>query len=148
MRDGTWDYEGYDPAQERLRESLCTLGNGYFATRGAAPECAADAVHYPGTYVAGCYSRLTSQVSGREVENEDMVNLPNWLPLRLRTATGTWLTPDTHRLLDHRLRLDLCAGTLERTARYEDEEGLAASPYGSSAWSTWPIPTSPCCVPR
>jgi Trehalose and maltose hydrolases (possible phosphorylases) len=123
MRDGTWDYEGYDPAQERLRESLCTLGNGYFATRGAAPECAADAVHYPGTYVAGCYSRLTSQVSGREVENEDMVNLPNWLPLRLRTATGTWLTPDTHRLLDHRLRLDLCAGTLERTARYEDEEG-------------------------
>ncbi|WRZ94892.1 glycoside hydrolase family 65 protein [Streptomyces sp. NBC_01007] len=123
MRDGTWEYEGYDPAQERLRESLCTLGNGYFATRGAAPECAADTVHYPGTYAAGCYNRLTSQVAGHRVENEDMVNLPNWLPLRVRTATGTWLTPDTHRLLDHRLRLDLVAGTLERTARYEDEEG-------------------------
>ncbi|MER5469043.1 glycosyl hydrolase family 65 protein [Streptomyces sp. NPDC002935] len=123
MRDGTWEYEGYDPAQERLRESLCTLGNGYFATRGAAPECAADSVHYPGTYAAGCYDRLTSEVAGRRVENEDMVNLPNWLPLRLRTATGTWLTPDSHRLLDHRLRLDLRAGTLERTARYEDEDG-------------------------
>lgn len=31
----TWAYEGYDPAGERLREALCTLGNGYFATRGA-----------------------------------------------------------------------------------------------------------------
>ncbi|MGW3662417.1 glycoside hydrolase family 65 protein [Streptomyces sp. NPDC005141] len=123
MRDGTWEYDGYDPAQERLRESLCTLGNGYFATRGAAPECAADSVHYPGTYAAGCYDRLTSDVAGRRVENEDMVNLPNWLPLRLRTDTGTWLTPDSHRLLDHHLRLDLGAGTLERTARYEDEEG-------------------------
>ncbi|MFE1288494.1 glycoside hydrolase family 65 protein [Streptomyces sp. NPDC058751] len=123
MDDLTWEYEGYHPAQERLRESLCTLGNGYFATRGAAPECAADSVHYPGTYAAGCYNRLTSQVAGQQVENEDMVNLPNWLPLRVRTATGSWLTPDSHRLLDHRLRLDLLAGTLERTARYEDEEG-------------------------
>ncbi|MEU9136607.1 glycosyl hydrolase family 65 protein [Streptomyces sp. NPDC048404] len=123
MDDLTWDYEGYHPAQERLRESLCTLGNGYFATRGAAPECSADSVHYPGTYAAGCYNRLTSQVAGHQVENEDMVNLPNWLPLRVRTATGTWLTPDSHRLLDHRLSLDLVAGTLERTVRYEDEEG-------------------------
>ncbi|MFD0532937.1 hypothetical protein ACFQY7_03245 [Actinomadura luteofluorescens] len=31
-------YDGYDPATEGLREALCTLGNGYVATRGAAPE--------------------------------------------------------------------------------------------------------------
>ncbi|MCX5554701.1 glycoside hydrolase family 65 protein [Streptomyces sp. NBC_00038] len=121
--DWTWEYEGYDPAQERLRESLCTLGNGYFATRGAAPECTADSVHYPGTYAAGCYNRLTSDVAGHQVENEDMVNLPNWLPLRFRTGSGTWLSPDTHRLLDHHQRLDLRSGTLERTLRYEDEGG-------------------------
>jgi trehalose/maltose hydrolase-like predicted phosphorylase len=122
-RHWTWEYEGYDPADERLRESLCTLGNGYFATRGAAPECAADAVHYPGTYAAGCYNRLTSDVAGHRVENEDMVNLPNWLPLRVRTGTGTWLTPDTHTVLVHRQSLDLRSGTLERVVRYEDEEG-------------------------
>ncbi|WP_405923040.1 glycoside hydrolase family 65 protein [Streptomyces sp. NBC_00035] len=121
--DWTWEYEGYDPAQERLRESLCTLGNGYFATRGAAPECTADSVHYPGTYAAGCYNRLTSDVAGHQVENEDMVNLPNWLPLRFRTGSGTWLSPDTHKLLDHHQRLDLRSGTLERTLRYEDESG-------------------------
>ena len=37
-RGWAWAYEGYDPEEERLREALCTLGNGYFATRGAAPE--------------------------------------------------------------------------------------------------------------
>lgn len=123
LTDWTWEYEGYDPAQERLRESLCTLGNGYFATRGAAPECAAGTVHYPGTYAAGCYNRLTSEVAGRSIENEDMVNLPNWLPLRFRTGAGEWLAPDTHKLLDHRLSLDLRSGILTRTLRYEDEDG-------------------------
>ena len=34
MNDWTLSYEGYDPSEEGLREALCTLGNGYFATRG------------------------------------------------------------------------------------------------------------------
>ncbi|WP_406510054.1 glycoside hydrolase family 65 protein [Streptomyces sp. NBC_00212] len=123
MTDQVWQYEGYEPAQERVRESLCTLGNGYFATRGAAPECTADAVHYPGTYAAGCYNRLTSTVAGREVENEDLVNLPNWLPLRFRTDGGTWFTPDGTELLSHCQSLDLRAGVLECESRYVDAAG-------------------------
>ncbi|MFG3102110.1 glycoside hydrolase family 65 protein [Streptomyces sp. NPDC048182] len=122
---GTWVYDRYDPAEERLRESLCTLGNGYFATRGALPECAADDVHYPGTYAAGCYNRLTSAVAGRRVENEDMVNLPNWLPLRCRTGDGPWLTPDTAEVLDHRQTVHLETGVLERRTRYGLGDGLA-----------------------
>ena len=50
-------YEGFDPKSESLREALCTLGNGYFATRDAAPESKAGEVHYPGTYLAGGYNR-------------------------------------------------------------------------------------------
>ncbi|MFF1296326.1 MULTISPECIES: glycoside hydrolase family 65 protein [unclassified Streptomyces] len=123
MTGWSWEYEGYTPAGERLRESLCTLGNGYFATRGALPECAADEVHYPGTYVAGCYNRLTSEVAGRQVENEDMVNVPNWLPLRYRLSGGPWLTPDTATVLDHRQMLHLSAGLLERRTRYDLGEG-------------------------
>ncbi len=38
MSDWTWEYE-LQPSTERLREALCTLGNGHFATRGAVPEC-------------------------------------------------------------------------------------------------------------
>ncbi|MEU6086490.1 glycosyl hydrolase family 65 protein [Streptomyces sp. NPDC047085] len=113
-----WEYDGYDPAQESLRESLCTLGNGRFATRGALPECVADSVHYPGTYAAGCYDRLTSEIAGRQVENEDMVNLPNWLPLRLRPVDGDWLTPDTTPVAEHHLALHLDPGVLERRTRY------------------------------
>ncbi len=41
---------------ERLREALCTVGNGYVATRGCAPEAAASEAHYPGTYAAGVYN--------------------------------------------------------------------------------------------
>lgn len=114
----SWEYAGYTPADERLRESLCTLGNGYFATRGALPECAADDVHYPGTYVAGIYNRLTSDVSGRQVENEDMVNVPNWLPLRFRIPEGPWIDPDTAEVLEHRQMLLLAEGLLERRTRY------------------------------
>ncbi|MGW7496310.1 glycoside hydrolase family 65 protein [Streptomyces luteogriseus] len=118
MTAWTWEYEGYDPARQRLRETLCTLGNGRFATRGALPECVADDVHYPGTYAAGCYNRLTSDVEDRHVENEDMVNLPNWLPLRFRPAGGEWLTPDSAPVLAHRQTLLLDAGLLDRVTRY------------------------------
>ncbi len=132
MSDWTWVYEGYAPHEERLRESLCTLGNGYFATRGAAPESPAGAVHYPGTYVAGCYNRLTSTVAGRQVENEDMVNLPNWLPLRFRARDagdadrerpGGWFTADGADLRSYRQWLDLRDGTLLRSLAYVDEQG-------------------------
>ncbi|KUO17717.1 glycoside hydrolase family 65 protein [Streptomyces dysideae] len=123
MTGWSWEYEGYRPADERLRESLCTLGNGYLATRGTLPECAADEVHYPGTYVAGTYNRLTSEIAGRQVENEDMVNVPNWLPLRYRLPGGHWLTPDTATVLDHRQILHLSAGLLERRTRYDLGEG-------------------------
>ncbi|MEV4229097.1 glycosyl hydrolase family 65 protein [Streptomyces bobili] len=126
MKEWTWEWDGYDPAGERLRESLCTLGNGYFATRGAVPECRAGLVHYPGTYAAGCYNRAESAVAGRQVMNEDLVNLPNWLLLRFRLrraegAWGPWFSPRPHTLLDHRHTLDLRRATLTRFLRHRDE---------------------------
>jgi alpha,alpha-trehalase len=95
-------YDGYDPLQEGLREALCTLGNGYVTTRGAAPDAVADGVHYPGTYLAGGYNRLTSEIGGHEVENEDLVNIPNWLPLVIRIDDGPWLRPAEVEYLDYR----------------------------------------------
>jgi len=49
MTPWTLVYQEFDPQQESLREALCALGNGYFVTRGAAPEAEASAVNYPGT---------------------------------------------------------------------------------------------------
>ncbi|MER6085951.1 glycosyl hydrolase family 65 protein [Streptomyces sp. NPDC001833] len=128
MSEWTWKWTGYDPAAERLRESLCTLGNGYFATRGALPECRAGLVHYPGTYAAGCYNRLESTVAGRQVVNEDLVNLPNWLLLRFRrrragdSAWGPWFSPHPHTLLEHSHTLDLRRATLTRSFRHLNHE--------------------------
>ncbi|MCQ8770528.1 glycoside hydrolase family 65 protein [Streptomyces telluris] len=128
MGEWTWEYEGYDPAEERLRETLHTLGNGYFATRGAAPECRGGLVHCPGTYAAGCYDRLVSSVVGRQVENEDLVNLPNWLLLRFRLlypdgSPGPWFTPDRCETAGYRQVLDLRGGTLTRSFRYLAADG-------------------------
>jgi alpha,alpha-trehalase len=110
----TLTYEGYDPHEEGLREALCTLGNGVLASRGAAPECRADGVHYPGTYRAGLFNRLADDVDGVEVTNESMVNLPNWLVLGFRVDDGDWFSPSEAELVEYRISLDLRRGVLTR----------------------------------
>jgi len=95
-------YEGFDPAQEGIREALCTLGNGYFATRGAAAGAVADGVHYPGTYLAGGYNRLRTDLAGRVVENEDLVNFPNGFALGFRIDGQDWFDARTVELLSYR----------------------------------------------
>ncbi|OAH11877.1 glycoside hydrolase family 65 protein [Streptomyces jeddahensis] len=147
----TWEYEGYDPVQERLRESLCTLGNGYVATRGALPECTADAVHYPGTYIAGCYNRLRSDVAGRIVENEDIVNMPNWLSLRFRIrperpeASNPSGSREPAQLAvpsedggrpGQRSRTSSSAVTLEATATLQTAEAPPAAATDHMGWFT------------
>jgi alpha,alpha-trehalase len=120
----TLAYEGFNPEEEPLREALCTLGNGYFATRGAAPESAADdEVHYPGTYVAGLYNRLGTDISGREIVNEDLVNVPNWLHLRFRIADGEWFALGDSQIDDYRQELNIRQGVLTRLFVFVDEQG-------------------------
>jgi trehalose/maltose hydrolase-like predicted phosphorylase len=128
-RPNTWAlaYDGFDPDQEGLREALCTLGNGYFATRGAAPEAQADDVHYPGTYVAGCYDRLVTEIAGRAVDNEDIVNVPNWLPLTFRIGDGAWFDVRRLDLLGYRQELDLRRAVLTRSLRARDPAGRVTS---------------------
>lgn len=123
MSDWLLVYEGFDPERERLREALCTLGNGYFATRGAGSESEADTIHYPGTYFAGGYNRLKTKIAGRIIENEDLVNLPNWLPLNFRFEGGNWFSIRTVDLLSYHQELDLRQGLLFRTFRFQDAHG-------------------------
>jgi alpha,alpha-trehalase len=116
-------YEGFDPEQEGQREALCALGNGYFVTRGAAPESVADDVHYPGTYVAGIYNRLSSEISDRLVHNESLVNAPNWLPVTFRAEGGPWFGAPGTEVLAHRIELDMLRGVLTRQSRLRDPDG-------------------------
>jgi alpha,alpha-trehalase len=116
-------YEGYDPKNERLREALCTVGNGYVATRGCAPEAAASEVHYPGTYATGVYNILSDRIAGRTIENESLVNLPNWLSLTFRVDGGPWFSVDDTELLFYRQTFDLRHATLTRRLRFRDGAG-------------------------
>jgi len=125
LRAGPWVlvYEGFDPAHEGHREALTALGNGYLGTRGAAPESVSDGVHYPGTYLAGVYNRLTSAVHGRQLEDEHLVNAPNWLHLDLRTGTGPWWSAGGLTVTMERRELDLRRGVLTRSAVLIDDAG-------------------------
>ncbi|WP_228489088.1 glycoside hydrolase family 65 protein [Raineyella fluvialis] len=116
-------YEGYDPDDEGRRESLCTVGNGYLATRGAAAESVADGIHYPGTYGAGIYNRLEDRIDDRVVENESLVNLPNWLSTSFRIEGGPWFDLAAVEILDYQQKLDLRRAVLTRRFRVRDEAG-------------------------
>jgi trehalose/maltose hydrolase-like predicted phosphorylase len=140
MTTWTLDYDDYDPRQEGLREALCTTGNGYFATRGAAPYAEADDVHYPGTYIAGLYDRLVTTIQGHEVANEELVNLPNWLPLSFRLVSRDdpdttdpdaddaadtawndgWFDLADVDVLEYRQTLDMRSGVMTRRLRFVD----------------------------
>ena len=123
MSEWIFAYDGFDPTRQGLREALCTLGNGYFATRGAAEEAEANDVHYPGTYLAGCFNRLETTVGDRVVVNEDLVNLPNWLCLNVRLDDGPWFDLSAAEILAYQQELDLRNGLLTRRVRFRDPEG-------------------------
>ncbi|MDP8264489.1 MAG: glycosyl hydrolase family 65 protein [Candidatus Aceula lacicola] len=121
----TWKliYDKFVPEEENLREALCTLGNGYFGTRGAAPETSATKVHYPGTYIAGVYNELITDVSGKKVANEDFVNCPNWLMLNIRIENGPWFDRLKVKILSWKMTLNMRKGVLSRRVRWQDEKG-------------------------
>ncbi len=125
-RSDEWilEYDAYNPREELLREALCTLGNGRFATRGTAPEAREVAeIHYPGTYFAGLYNRLTDEKAGRDIINESLVNLPNWLAFTFRIDDGPWFSIDQAEILDFRQALEMDKGVLIRQVRFADDQG-------------------------
>lgn len=122
---GDWvlRYEGYDPDDEPLREAMCTISNGYFATRASAPEKDEDEHHYPGNYVAGVYNRLESEIAGRTIVNESIVNIPNWQYLTFRAEGGEWFDIDAANIVNYSQELDLRNAVLSRSVRFVDGRG-------------------------
>ena len=78
---------------------------------------------FPGTYAAGCYNRLRDEIAGHVVENESMVNLPNWLMLTFAIDEGPWFELDHAEVLSFGQELDLRRGILTRRMRVRDPGG-------------------------
>ena len=120
-------YDNFEPGEEGLREALTSTGNGYFCTRGAAEWEDAGGAHYPGTYAHGGYNRETTVMGGRPVLNEDLVNLPNWLVLKLRIEGDDAIGLDNVELLEYRHEYDIRYALLSRMVRFRDRAGRETS---------------------
>jgi trehalose/maltose hydrolase-like predicted phosphorylase len=123
MNDFTLVYDSFIPEDEGLREALTSTGNGYFCTRGAAEWEDAHGVHYPGTYAHGAYNRETTILGGRPVLNEDLVNLPNWLVLKLIIEGEETMSVSNVEHLSYRHELDVRAAVVTRELSFRDRAG-------------------------
>ena len=123
MDERALTYDGFDPGEEGLREALTSTGNGYFCTRGTAEWEDTDDVHYAGTYAHGLYNRETTIMGGRPVLNEDLVNLPNWLVLKLRVEGEDAIRNGNVELLGYRHEYDVGIAMVSRELRFRDRGG-------------------------
>ncbi len=115
-------YTDYIPEKEKSREALLTVGNGYMGTRGAMEESTSGPSNYPGTYIAGLYNRLTTVISGKDIENEDFVAAPNWLSLSFKIDDEPWFDPNENGIDIISRTLDFRTGTLCRSFITTDSE--------------------------
>lgn len=101
-------YGSYSGKRQYGQESMQTIGNGYFGLRGAYVESKANDNYYPGTYVAGLFNQLTTNINNRDIVNEDLVNLPNaqYMTFSIDDGDPFKITPDqienVYRSLDMR----------------------------------------------
>ncbi|MDY0104182.1 MAG: HAD-IA family hydrolase [Lentimicrobium sp.] len=125
LEDDQWgiNYHAFDPEKERTREALLTVGNGYLGTRGAMEETKSSKSHSPGTYIAGLYNRLESKVGDRMIENEDFVNVPNWLAVNFRIDGESWFDFDHAELSEFKKHLDFRTGVFTREMVVTDSIG-------------------------
>ncbi|MCK5731305.1 MAG: hypothetical protein KAH68_09540, partial [Draconibacterium sp.] len=117
------EYNDYDPKKEKSRETLLTVGNGYLGTRGVLAETTATDTNYPGTYIAGLYNRLISKVADMDIENEDLVNIPNWLFINFKIGNNEWFNIDNTEIISIKRRLNFANGMLESELVVKDKIG-------------------------
>ncbi len=125
IEDDSWrlTYSGFEPGAEKLRETLCAVGNGYLGIRGCAASERASEVHYPGTYIAGVYNKVPTKIADRDIYNNDFVNCPNWLLIELKIGSGRYQSPLQMELVSYEQSLDMKRGLLERTMVCKDGLG-------------------------
>jgi trehalose/maltose hydrolase-like predicted phosphorylase len=114
-------YHEWKPELEKLHETLCTLGNGYFATRGAREE-SAFSDRYAGTYLAGGFNRAETLIEGKLIQNEDLVNWPDWTSLNLRIKGGDWFSLENSQIIQFSQELDIQNGILSRNIHFKQED--------------------------
>jgi beta-phosphoglucomutase family hydrolase len=116
-------YDHFDPEDEKLRETLTAVGNGYLGNRGSYEGEIASDVHYPGTYIAGVYNKLATMVGGRRIYNNDFVNCPNWTLVEFAIGRSDFVSPLKMKVLSYKHNLNMKEGVVSRTLVVKDTRG-------------------------
>ena len=116
-------YDSFDPKDEKLRETLTTVGNGYLGSRGSYEGEYASGVHYPGTYIAGLYNKQATLVGGKRIYNNDFVNCPNWTLIEFAIGESDYTSPLKMNILSYQHMLNMKAGVMQRTIVCKDGAG-------------------------
>jgi len=116
-------YNAFDPEDEKLRETLTVVGNGYLGVRGSYEGENASDICYPGTYIAGMYNKLATMVGGKRIYNNDFVNCPNWTLIEFAIGNSDYRSPLNMNILSYKHNLNMKEGIMERTMVCKDSSG-------------------------
>jgi trehalose/maltose hydrolase-like predicted phosphorylase len=103
----------FNPSALHPKETVFSLSNGYLGTRGTfeegyPQECTATLIH-------GLYDDVP-------VGYTELVNCPNWLPLKIKIAGEAFCLYDGE-ILKYERRLDLRLGLVSRDIRWQSPKG-------------------------
>jgi trehalose/maltose hydrolase-like predicted phosphorylase len=106
--------EAFEPDKLRSLETLYTIGNGYFGTRGAFEEGYPKAT--PATLLAGVFDKI-------DIGKEELANAPDWLPIKLFVNSERFRL-DEGEILSYRRVLDMRRGVLSREVHWRSPAGI------------------------
>jgi kojibiose phosphorylase len=111
-----WHIEehAFEPEKLHSHETVYTIGNGYFGTRGTFEEGYPKAT--PGTLLSGVFDHI-------DVGKEELANAPDWLTIKLFVNDERFRL-DQGKILDYHRILDMHNGVLKRTVRWESPGGI------------------------
>ncbi len=104
----------FDPKKLHSGETVYTIGNGYFGTRGSFEEGYPKA--NPGTLLWGVFDKIA-------IAKEELANAPDWLSIKLFINDERFRL-DEGKILDYHRTLDMQNGVLSRTVRWESPSGI------------------------
>ncbi len=119
MSDVNWTIKNdqFDPLRLHHQETVFTIGNGYFSTRGAFEE------GYLGdsraTFIHGVFDQAP-------VVFTELANVPDWLPLQV-VLDGELFSLDRGSIEAFEQSLDLRTGLLKREIRWRSPQGRLAT---------------------
>ena len=104
----------FDPARQHHMETVFTIGNGYFCSRGSLEE------GYAGDHALTLGHGIFDDMP---ISYTELVNLPNWLALSLAVEGGRF-SLEQGQVLGFRRYLDLKKGILYRDVRWQSPTGV------------------------